>query len=73
MEKMPSSIRASKAYFLFKSAYSYPLYTYTIQQKQCMHTCTIQQKQHSLQRNVKLPADQRASQISLKLRLLFLK
>lgn len=43
-----------KTHFLFKSAYSYSLYTYC-------HTCTIQQKQCSLQRNVKLPADQKAA------------
>lgn len=52
-----------KAY-CFSSLHSYSLCTYTIQRKQCFHTCTVQQKQPSLQRSVQLPADQRASQIS---------
>lgn len=55
------------------SLHSYSLCTYTIQRKQCFHTCTVQQKQPSLQRHVKLPAVQRASQISLNPELLFLK
>lgn len=42
------------------------------QQKQCFLACTVQQKQSALQRNAKLPADQRASQISLNPKLLFL-
>ena len=76
MGKMPPGIRAPYdsclKHISFSNLDSYSLCTYTIQQKQCFHTCTVQQKQPSLQNNVTLPADQRASQISPNLKLLFL-